>query len=689
MKVKFLVTLIILYSQICAAQTIYVSPNGNDANNGSRGRPVASLETARNLARTIHTKVKNRPVNISIASGEYFFSKPLVLLASENDENLIFSGDSTNKPVFYGGYRIGPFRRVSDSIWKADVPQVRKTGILFEQLYVNGRRAERAKFPDIGFYNPVSIQETIIKPNKNSDGDSALLIIKVPSPCYQALSALSQDELHRTIVKICHNWDNTIRPIQTFNKRDSTITVVGQAMKPWNKITSQSIFTIENFKSALDKPGEWFLEQNGTLYYKPQTGDAIRTVKAIAPMIEKLVVISGDTQTEKHVSNVSFKNISFQCTGYWLPKNGFEPSQAAVIAPAQIEADFADHITFSNCEFRHTGSYAVWFRRSCKESIIEHNFFQDLGAGGIKIGEEFVAKDSSLTTHDITVNNNILHSGGRLLSCAVGIAILNGYNNKLTHNEIGNFRYTGISVGYVWGYGKSPSVNNLIAYNHIHHLGWGEMSDMGGIYLLGISPGTVVRNNLIHDIYALDYGGWGIYTDEGSSDILIRDNLVYRCKSAGFHQHYGKDNTITNNIFANNYKSQLQATREEKHRSFTFRNNIIAYSDGELLSGNWDKLIMDSDSNDYWAGQERKVLFKKDNFTNWQDKGSDINSLLENPEFADTQTGNYKITNEDLLKKINFQPFDYTQAGVYGNAIWKQKALLSEKTLRAFDKVVK
>ena len=681
--------LIILFCQSGFAQTIFVSNTGNDANNGSREKPVATLETARNLARTIHQKDKNQLVTISIASGNYYMTKPLELLASEkdSDQNLSFLGDPARKPVFYGGYRIRSFRKVTDSLWKADVPQVRETGVLFEQLYINGRRAERAKSPNTGFYNPVSIEEKIIKQDKNAD--SAILTIKVPVACFQVLSALNQEELIRTIIKICHNWDNTIKHIQTFNKEDSTITIAGQAMKPWNKITTGSIFTIEDFSLALDKPGEWFLEKNGTLYYRPQSGDMIQNVRVIAPSLEKLVIIKGDEKIGKPVSNITFRNISFQCNAYRLPQNGFEPVQAAGLSSAQIEADFADHITFTNCEFLHTGAYAVWFRRSCSESRFNHNYFQDMGAGGIKIGEWFIPKDTTLISSHITVNNNILHSGGQFLSCAVGIAILNGYDNKLTHNEIGDFRYTGISCGFIWGYDKNPAVRNIISNNHIHHLGWGEMSDMGGIYMLGVSPGTTISHNLIHDIYALDYGGWGIYTDEGSSNILIRDNLVYKCKSAGFHQHYGRDNMITNNIFANNIKSQLQATKAEKHRSFTFKNNIIYYDQGDLLSNNWDKFSMDTDSNAYWKEPDGNVLFKMEDLAGWQKKDKDLHSLIENPNFVNPETGNFEIKNKELLKRINFKPFDYTQAGVYGNSAWKEKARLSEKIQKAFEEKVR
>ena len=272
-----------------------------------------------------------------------------------------------------------------------------------------------------------------------------------------------------------------------------------------------------------------------------------------------------------------------------------------------------------------------------------------------------------------TVRQCTIAHGGRLHPAAVGIWIGHASHCTIDHNDIFDFYYTGVSVGWVWGYAEpSRAHHNELAYNHIHTIGQGVLSDMAGVYTLGVSPGTTVHHNLIHDIQAFDYGGWGLYTDEGSSGIVMSHNLVYRTKTGGFHQHYGRENIIRNNIFAEARVQQLQRTRTEQHLSFTFDRNIVYWTnDSPLLGSNWrdDNFILDR--NLYWNPNHPDIQFPGGlTLEQWRrQRGKDLHSLIVDPIFLDAGRDDYRLHPSSPALGLGFEPLnldDVRRAGRHG-----------------------
>jgi hypothetical protein len=262
-----------------------------------------------------------------------------------------------------------------------------------------------------------------------------------------------------------------------------------------------------------------------------------------------------------------------------------------------------------------------------------------------------------------TVADNEIGSAGRLFMSAVGIWVGNSPENRILHNHVHDLFYTGISVGWQWNFEPSQAVGNAIEFNHIHDVGRGILSDMGGIYTLGRSPGTRISGNVIHDVTERAYGGWGIYPDEGSSDIAIDRNLVYRCSSGPFFPHINHDLTVENNIFAFGKIAQIMGGYTSDRTQFTLRHNIVYYTDGEAVGGGWQPANVEFDRNLYWNPSGTPVTFGGKSLAEWQNAGHDRHSVIADPLFVDPVHGDFHIRPGSPAQRIGFQPWDIMRAG--------------------------
>ena len=622
-----------------SATTIYISPDGQPGAPGTVERPLPSLVAARDAIREMRRNPPTGPVTVLLRGGTYRLAETLVL--GPEDSDVTFAAYPHERPILSGGRRIEGWKKAAGPLWTASANWD------FRQLFVNGRRALRARTPTNGFY----------RIDGPSSQDKPFLLKYRGDDIRKSWADRGDVEVIALLA-----WSEIRMPIAQVDEASHSARLTSDP-RPSNK-EKDARYWIENAPDALDSPGEWYLDRAAhTVSYWPLPGENMARDLAEAPALVQLVRIEGKPESGALVRNVVFRGLDFRHADSTMAANGYADAQAATQAPVAFEAVGAEGLAVEHCVFTQAGAYAIWLGRGSRRNRVLANEIYDMGGGGVRVGELVQRRTEAEQSFENAVADNQIHDLGLVYPSAVGVLVGQSSRNTIAHNHIHDLFYTAISVGWTWGYAANQCAGNVVEYNHLHHIGKGMLSDMGAIYTLGMQPGAVIRNNLIHDVESFTYGGWGIYPDEGSTGILIENNIVYRTKSAGFHQHYGRENVVRNNIFAFGKEYQLMRTRAEEHISFTFEGNIVYWDTGSLLGSNWSGSQYHMNKNVYWDARGQAVTFAGRGLAEWQQQGQDTESVVADPRFANAGNYDFTVLPESPAWKLGWKAIDMATVG--------------------------
>ena len=676
-----------------ATLVLHVSPAGDDhwsgrlaAPDASRtDGPLATPQRARDLLRERRRAGTLRAaVEVRLHAGRYRLSTPLVF-TPEDSGPISWTAAPSEAPVLSGavpvtGWRVESLRGLP--VWTTDASALVKAHGPFRSLFVNGGRRPRPRLPREGFWRIESV------PDRPLGGDHWKNLFE-GSDAFVAAPGTVQAWRHLADVEavVLHFWIEERLPLTGFDPATRRVRTGRKTLMALVDETGDAYprYWVENVFEAL-APGEWYLDRpSGRLHYAPRPGERPDTTLVEVPVLTSLLRLEGEPEKKRLVEGLRFESLSFEHTE--VPEA--EPAvQAAWTTPGALFLRGVRDVTIENGRMAGLGGYAVEIGEGCHGVRVVGNEIVDVGAGGVKANGTDASGDPRLRTTTVAVSDNHIHAIGRVFPSAIGVLVRHAADVTIAHNHIHDTYYTAISAGWVWGY--APSVTNAIRIekNHIHDVGQGLLSDMGGVYTLGIQPGSVVRGNLIHGVKAAGYGGWAIYPDEGSSHIVIEENVAFDTTGHVFHQHYGNENTVRNNVLAFGGEGVLALSRGPAHNggrgalAFTLERNILV-GDGKpiVASGLSDDAAAAadrpflSDLNLFWdvsgapvalgdgRGAGKGGLRKAYDLAGWQALGLDRHSIAADPRFADLGKRDFRLAPDSPAFALGFRPIDLSDVG--------------------------
>lgn len=582
------------------SSTIYISPstgddtlcNGLAPERDAHGNgPFRTLDRALFIIDKMRSCGVDRPLTVALCE-DYFLDAPLLL--SLPSVTLTSFGERRR---LVGGVRLGSWEWGSYNGVRCLVSHL-PDGVdaaFVTDLFVNGRRADLTRYPKEGTLRVVNTEEFLGEHDQTVGhllGSSRYFIANKDD-----LAAI--DDIECATVNYYHFWLDEHSPVESYDPESgklvmryaSRFSVSGNYADAHDPSAMRYFLT--NVGSTFGGAGEWYLERaTGCVYYIPLEGESPESLEAFVPTLSHLCRITGE--------DVRLVNLELTCTASeYASTYGFDTAlgkyvpgeisygsdiQAVAWAPGAVRFSGSLRSGMYDCYLHGVGIHGVEVGKGSRHTRIERCLIEDICAGGVKIIGGEHGSDESERTECTVVRDCEIRFVGRRYEAGCGVCIVDASYNEIEGNEIHDMDYSGISVGFVWGYVPNPTYGNIIRRNHIYNIGMGNLSDMGGIYLLGRQRGTVVSENRIHDVTCSTYGAWGLYLDEGASYMTVEKNVVYRTGKECFHLHYGSHNTVKNNILFGVGGSCFVSERDNLHDALLLEGNILV-TDGAPIYG--------------------------------------------------------------------------------------------------------
>lgn len=703
----------------------FVATDGNDAWSGKlpvpnaqkTDGPFAMLQRARGAVREL--KEKNglkEPVTVMVRGGKYYLEETLVLGPEDSgtrDFPITYTAYPGEKPILSGGRKVTGWKPYKGKILQCELQGAKGGKWKFRQLFFNGERQIRARYPNFDPENPLYGGWAF--PEGPAEESSFTAFKYKPGTFKHQWEKPTEAE-----VFMLHRWGVVnIIPIKTIDEENRVITMVekvrggGEDVFPWfdpQPISSNRYrFYVENLLEELDQPGEWCLDsEEGIVYFWPPT-ESTEEMEVVAPILNCLVdlrgaswiTISGFTFTECGVGGGNMHRTGHEGYGAMFPVGGRKYCGEA------LHMRGAEHCCIENNHFYAVGGNAVYLEDYNSRNLVRNNEISHIGACGVcLVGSKYfhgIAANTSVPHHPVynQVVNNHIHHCGVFDKYVAGVFLGVSDGNLIGHNLIEYMPHHAINLGNS-GYGR-----NIIEYNEIRHSCL-ETFDNGTINSWMEDPhdhtlrdaersGHIIRYNLITDTYGcridekgnLTLGGnaFGIYLDNFTSNCFVYGNIIVRSGGdGGIMLNSGKNNIIENNIIVDcrrqlttwamwhSYAPQMEVflTGNRFCRNIFYRSqsaghiyNVGGWTDRALGQADYN-LFFNADGGEYTIQLHTEPNLKALSLSlaEWQKMGYDTHSVIADPMFVDPEHDDYRLRPESPALKLGFVPIDVTKIGV-------------------------
>ena len=628
---------------------LMVSPEGDDGNPGTKEQPLKTLAAAKEKAVAGAT--------VWFRAGTYLISEE-IQFGEQDAGDVTYRSMPGEEVIFTGAVAISEWKNGTINGVNALVADVDTENWYFRSLFMDGERLQVSTWPKEGTFK---VADSRTEDSFHPDSDGWKVYGAFYAETDEIMDFANPEDV---VIRLSHYWLDDLMSIHSIDTTTGRIELSRGAARD---IKTGDDFVYENVRETLSEPGEWYLDRSeGKLYYIPRTGETAENTTVYAPVTDSFLRFDG-------VSGICFQGISFENSD-WQLFNGEGPGykedhplyqnmlyttgayQANLGCPAAIMVTNSSNIDFVDCSMENISFLGIKFDENVRNCKVEACAFRYMGGSAVVIGgskNELPAK-----TGDISVTDCLVEFYGRVFNQSVGIHLVFAENCTIAGNEIHDGWYTGISAGWVWGYGEQPTKNTKIQNNLIYNIGVdGLLSDLGGIYLLGPQYDSVLSGNVIYNVDCADegYGANGIYLDAGSSGWTIENNLVSDCATQCFTTAYGRDNIVRNNIFAYGNRWGFYVGRADDigdaECSLELYNNIVVTDNAPIMEETTSIEWLAESGNVLWD-YSRKTVYNGLSTLWWQrvgmaemnENGHFEDALVQDPGFAAPENRNFTLS---------------------------------------------